>query len=152
MNLITKKLRDVTKEEFAEARDRICRETPKFNCRGCPFRHVACSTKDEDCWVNHKDLFSDKFLDQIIEVEASEILTKEEKEYLSAVIKPFRDKVTEIFKYNHPYLRQYNISIYYLDEGGSKKAVRLPDFPYETMYKGMGDDRPYTLEELGLLK
>ena len=30
MNLITKKLRDVTKEELAEARDRVCRKNTKI--------------------------------------------------------------------------------------------------------------------------
>ena len=138
---ITKKLRDVRYEELTN----YCRG--KIICPECFLRNVRCCTSN-DCWVYHKDLYSDKFLDQTIEVEAPDILTKEEKEYLSAVIKPFRNRVTEIFKYNHPYLRKHNISIYYLDEGGSNMVLRLPDFPYETMYKGMVAERPYKLEVL----
>lgn len=145
---VTKKLRDVTPEEYNEYSNRNC-NTKK--CKDCIFYQSNCSV-EERCggWIFNKDLYSDKFLDQTIEVEVHDILNKEEKEYLSAVIKPFRNRVTEIFKYNHPYLRKHNISIYYLDEGGSKMVVRLPDFPYETMYKGMVAERPYKLEELGL--
>lgn len=144
---ITKKLRDVTPEELKEWYRINCDN----HCDGCIFDNVyCCIINSNHQWVHHKDLYSDKFLDQTIEVEVPDILTKEEKEYLSAVIKPFRDRVTEIFKYNHPYIGKHNISIYYLDEGGSKMVVRLPDFPYETMYKGMVTERPYKLEELGL--
>ena len=146
---ITKKLRDVTPEEYRKWKDIYCC-IDKMKCLECPFYKVSCSLEATDSWIINKDVYSDKFLDQTIEIEIPDILTKEEKEYLSAVIKPFKDKVTEIFKYNHPYLRQYNISIYYLDEGGSKNAVSLPNFPYETIYKGMEDNRPYKLEELGL--
>lgn len=144
---ITKKLRDVTPEEFKEWNKENCSSEL---CPQCTFNYVICFTGGNRTWINNKDLYSDKFLNQTIEIEVGEILGKEEKEYLSAVIKPFRDRVTEIFKYNHPYIRKHNISIYYLDEGGSKMVVRLPDFPYETMYKGMVAERPYKLEELGL--
>lgn len=152
MNLITKKLRDVTKEELAEARDRVCRKAPKFNCRGCPFRYVTCSTEDEDCWVEHKDLFSDKFLDQIIEVEAPEILTKEEKEYLSAVIKPFRDRIISIAKITTNYNNREFILITYTETytETSARDFRLPDFPKDTMYKNMSNGIAYKPEELGL--
>lgn len=155
MNLITKKLRDVTKEELAEARDRVCRKTPKFNCRGCPFRYVTCSTKDEDCWVEHKDLYSDKFLDQTIEVEAPDILTKEEKEYLSAVIKPFRNQITHIAKVHWIEPERKCIEIEYREniiEDRMLVSLYFPYLPNDEMYKGMEDNRPYKLEELGLLK
>ena len=145
---ITKKLRDVTEKEYSKWKISNCNSD--IVCAKCPFYKVSCVDDSRDCWIFNKDMYSDKFLDQTIEVEVPDILTKEEKEYLSAVIKPFRNRVTEIFKYNHPYLRKHNISIYYLDEGGSNMVVRLPDFPYETMYKGMVAERPYTLEELGL--
>lgn len=146
---LTKKLRDVTYEEFIKWKHINC-NIGNLDCQECLFYRVSCGRNAKDSWVINKDMYNDKFLNQTIEIEVVEILGKEEKEYLSAVIKPFRDRVTEIFKYNHPYLRKHNISIYYLDEGGSKMVVRLPDFPYETMYKGMVAERPYKLEELGL--
>lgn len=145
---VTKKLRDVTKGEYSNWYK--CNNCANNTCKNCPLRFSTCGILSDNCWVINKDMYSDKFLDQTIEIEVPDVLDKEEKEYLSAVIKPFRDRVTEIVKYNHPYLRKQNISIYYLDEGDSKEVVRLPDFPYETMYKGMVVERPYKLKELGL--
>lgn len=59
-----KKLRDLTKEEFIN----FCAKYDK-DCLNCPFHNVHCNTFYEKCWVYHKDLYSDKFLDQEIEVE-----------------------------------------------------------------------------------
>ena len=71
------------------------------------------------------------------------ILEDEEREYLSAVIRPFRDKVTAICKVND--LESDYIVIYLEFEN-----VCLPDFPTGTMYKGMKKGHDYTIEELGL--
>ena len=61
-----KKLRDLTPEEWDKWKE-ICSYT---SCSECIFRYVSCIRSDrEECWVNHKDLYSDKFLDQEIEVE-----------------------------------------------------------------------------------
>ncbi len=139
---VTKKLRDVKPEELRNyCEGKICPE--------CFLKVVRCCTDSNTCWVYHKDLYSDKFLDQTIEVEVSDILNKEEKEYLSAVIKPFRDKVVEIVKYTNIYFKKDNISIYYKDESGNR-SMRFPEFECGTMYKGMALGRPYALEELGL--
>ena len=59
-----KKLRDLTPEEWNKWREKIC---PPTSCNKCIFNKVMCYT--EYCWVNNKDLYSDKFLDQEIEVE-----------------------------------------------------------------------------------
>ena len=142
---ITKKLRDVTPEEFNE----WCKGCKAGKCLKCLFRYIICDMYKGTNWTYHKDLYSDKFLDQTIEVEAPDILTKEEKEYLGAVIKPFRDKVVEIVKYTNIYFKKDNISIYYKDESGNK-SMRFPEFECGTMYKEMALGRPYKLEELGL--
>ena len=64
-----KKLRDLTPEEW-DKRKEICSYT---SCSECIFRYVSCIRSDrEECWVNHKDLYSDKFLDQEIEVVKDE--------------------------------------------------------------------------------
>lgn len=40
------------------------------NCFDCPFYNVDCLYgKDNKCRIDNKDLYSDKFLDQEIEVE-----------------------------------------------------------------------------------
>lgn len=77
------------------------------------------------------------------------ILNKAEREYLSAVIKPFRDEVKFINlpSYDCPNLTYTCIRMY--DNCGNK-IVRLPIFKRGTMYKGMKLDKNYTLEELGL--
>ena len=40
------------------------------NCFDCPFYRVSCLyDKDNKCWIDNKDLYSDKFLDQKIEIK-----------------------------------------------------------------------------------
>ena len=61
----TKKLRDLTPEEWNKWKQKNCN-----NCDKCIFRYVSCYNSYENCsWINNKDLYSDKFLDQEIEVE-----------------------------------------------------------------------------------
>ena len=72
------------------------------------------------------------------------ILDEKEKEYLSAVIKPFRDKVISISKKSANYGEFIDILI---DEA---EDIYLPYFKPGKMYQGMGVNREYTLEELGL--
>lgn len=73
------------------------------------------------------------------------ILDDKEKEYLSAVIKPY--KVSGIKKRqvdNEEHIYIYVIGKYYTD------VIILPYFKKGTMYKGMKLNKEYTLEELGL--
>ena len=79
------------------------------------------------------------------------ILTEEEKEYLSAVIKPFRDRVTVIIKHKCDYSQDeyLGIGVRYYNKAGVKE-ITLPIFEKDTMYKGMDSTMWYTLEELGL--
>lgn len=75
-----------------------------------------------------------------------QILDDAERRYLSAVIRPFKDRVGSICKtfytseYQHIYivLRDCDYNMY------------LPIFKKGTMYKGMEFGRSYSLEELGL--
>ena len=73
-----------------------------------------------------------------------EILDDKEKEYLSNVIRPFRDKVEYIIKFD--LLPEEYISICLPEH----ETTDLPCFKRGTMYKGMEIDKEYTLEELGL--
>lgn len=75
------------------------------------------------------------------------ILTDKEKAYLSAVIKPFREKVKCINKTYQDIINQITyIRIDMLNED----FASFPSFERETMYKGMEIEKGYTLEELGL--
>lgn len=143
---IAKKLRDVTYEEW--------QNWQKYNCKGerctkCIFKCVSCLTREYMSWIDNKEIFSDKFLDQTIEVEVPDILNKEEKEYLSAVIKPFRDRVDYIEKVVLPNTNEKFIKIGY-SEGKIGYSMSFPYLPNDEMYKGMKGNRPYKLEELGL--
>ena len=78
------------------------------------------------------------------------ILDDKEKEYLSAVIKPFRDDVISIKKYNNGYSNYSCIVIEVKPFGIPKEFIDLPSFRSGTMYNGLEDNREYTLGELGL--
>ena len=82
-----------------------------------------------------------------------DILDEKEKEYLSAVIRPFRDRVIYIKKIDM-YSGWTKVGEYILGELGNEDDVvdtfTLPYFPEGSMYKGMETDKKYTLEELGL--
>lgn len=79
--------------------------------------------------------------------EVKDILDSGEKEYLSNVIKPFRDSVINIKKFENYRDRQKEyITIYIKNDF----AINLPNFEKNTMYKNMEINKAYTLEELGL--
>ena len=80
--------------------------------------------------------------------EEHQILDKEEKEYLSAVIKPFRDRVTCVSK--NKYNEHYAYLVIAYRETDYVQCIYFPFFKSSTMYKGMMLERYYTLEELGL--
>lgn len=73
-----------------------------------------------------------------------EILDETEKEYLKAVIRPFRDKVKRIIK-EECKNKQY-IAIDIKDDS----SIDLPVFDKDTMYKNMKAGYTYSLEKLGL--
>ena len=91
-----------------------------------------------DCWEEYKE----------------PVLDEKEKEYLSAVIKPFRDRVIYIkkiymyFGYRKDY--EYIFGELGCNEYNVVDIFALPYFPKGNMYKGMETDKKYTLEELGL--
>ena len=78
------------------------------------------------------------------------ILDEKEKEYLSAVIKPFRDKVISIANYYEESIDNNFIEIEVKNYCNENQYVSLPFFKKGTMYKVMEENKKYTLEELGL--
>ena len=60
-----KKLRDLTEEEYKKWKRQNC---GNLSCEDCVFIKAKCNTNSIGCWVNHKDIYSDKFLNQEIEV------------------------------------------------------------------------------------
>lgn len=65
------KLRDLTAKQYKTFVDSKCgNQIVGIGCIDCPFYHVSCLYgKDNKCWIDNKDLYSDKFLDQEIEID-----------------------------------------------------------------------------------
>ena len=104
-----------------------------INCGNCIFIGVgACCAVNARNWLNSECKQS--------------ILTEEEKAYLSAVIKPFRDVVRCIKKLNDDEWAEEYICIC-IEQSSS---TNLPRFAEGMAYKNMENGREYTLEELGL--
>lgn len=62
-----KKLRDITPEEFDKWQRKNC---DCIDCRKCLFANAVCyNSAFDNSWINHKEIYSDKFLNQEIEVE-----------------------------------------------------------------------------------
>ena len=72
-----------------------------------------------------------------------QILDDVERKYLSAVIRPFRNRMQSISK-------ERNGSCEWLHFTLSNDSVDLPYFKPCKMYKGMTPGRKYSLDELGL--
>ena len=108
-----------------------CRET---TCNHCAFFTIKSCVYEREKWL--------------ISEYTEPILDEAEKEYLSAVIKPFRKKVKHIVKINlcsSPEEQFIKIVI------GNLDFMNFPNFNKNTgMYKGMVTNKEYTLEELGL--
>lgn len=101
-----------------------------------------------DEYIN-KDLYSNKFLNQEIALE--DTLTKEEKEYLKAVIEPFKDRIQYITCCSNIFLdgfKMRNIEICVLEHVTHLCYYELPTI--KGFFEGMELDKEYTLEELEL--
>lgn len=144
--IIKKKIRDITKEEFEIWKNYNCK-TYDLHCTGCPFRASECGFVGlRFPWYENKEMFSDKFLDQEINIATPEILDDVEKKYLSDIIKPFRKRVDYIKKMSDPFGSDKEYIFIKLDED----SFVLPYFKTGTMYQGMELERAYTLKELRL--
>lgn len=101
--------------------------------------------KLENLGVSYKDIVKiERPIQYETIYETKEILDDKEKEYLSHVIRPFRDKITCITKNGD--LRYEWIYINFK----SWDIITFPYFKKDKMYKNMEIDKEYTLEELGL--
>lgn len=139
------KLRDMTKEQWDNFLSKCY-----MNCDTCPFSNARCQKSESIVsWFNNKDLFSNKFLDQEVLIEEPDTLDEAEKEYLRAVIKPFRDRVIYIkkVKCTNQYFISIKINSKIVDSG--EEYIMLPFFQ-NAMYIGMKSDKEYTLKDLDL--
>ena len=89
-----------------------------------------------------------KWLDA--EHEEKPVLDDAEKQYLSAVIKPFRKYVISLRLQDVGVTSNQRVTVFYNDYVFGRSSFALPTFKQGTMYKGMEVGRRYTLDELGL--
>ena len=99
--------------------------------------HTFCG----DC----KELFFKWLLSEYKEPVLDEV----EKAYLSAVIKPYKNRVISITKVKDAYETKRFIRIVIKGNDG-REEICLPWFKGNTMYNGMKVDKQCTLQELGL--
>ena len=107
-----------------------------IGCSKClRYRTIDCDTDKLQKWANSE--------------YREPILTEEEKEYLSSVIKPFRKFVVYIEKIK--YIDGWEKIIFYsLNLKSWECMTNLPPFQSGTRFKGMKLNKQYKLEELGL--
>lgn len=100
-----------------------------------------------DCAHTHCENCQENFFKWLLSEYKGQILDETEREYLSAVIKPFRNRVKYIVKtYGVSEARQFIRIVI-----GNLDFINLPTFNKNTgMYRGMEVDKLYSLEELGL--
>lgn len=84
-------------------------------------------------------------LEAEVQILEEDILTDKEREYLSAVIRPFRDRV-EFIKKVCSFGDEYYIEVSLIN----CECFELPYFKGNTMYENMEADKDYTLEDLDL--
>lgn len=109
---------------------------------------IVSYSKDNQNWIRNYYLL-ENLLIGYTEIIKKPILDDIERRYLSNIIKPFRDRVVSIIKYDD-YDRCEYIVIKYRNINGYTGRMYFPAFEKDTMYKGMKANKKYTLEELGL--
>lgn len=145
----TIKLRDLTKEQFVAWCRENCPHQSYMNTRmdcneKCPFAHVLCNERDENCWIYNKEDFSDKFLDQTIEIEVPDLLTEEEKSLLKQLVKLSAHRITGI-EFDE---EENDICVGFMVAGLLEDNEKF-DFK-KGLFKGVEMGKLYSLSYLGL--
>lgn len=95
--------------------------------------------------------YNDTFwTEDMLEKAPKPILDDTEKSYLSAVIRPFRDRIQHIVKFSYFDSTEFLAFILKDATGSYDENMCLPSFKKRTMYRGMEKDKMYTLKELDL--
>ena len=113
----------------------------RLDCQICKMREECKEVKSGFCFSNPCSACREDNIEWLL--SEAQILDDAEKEYLKAVIKPFRDKVKCILKCSNS---GEWIAIKIIND----TTINFPYFEKGTMYQGMELNRKYTLEELGL--
>ena len=124
-------------------RNELSKDLDTLDCQICALR------KKGNCKLgDHCDECRAENIKWLCSEYKEPILDDEEREYLSAVIKPFRKDVEYIVKL--PKFEWIQEEIYIHIGRSWRGNIELPTFKKGAMYKGMEINKRYTLEELGL--
>lgn len=129
-------------EKYEKEISQLVNEGNSFSCSIA----IAAGISNGSCFRCKCSDCQKKCLDWMYQEYKEPILDDVEKEYLSAVIKPFRKKISYIRKSKDPRKGKNYIKIEFCDGD----SMFFPNLSNDEMYKGMKLDRKYTLEELGL--
>ena len=100
------------------------------------------------CQIKVEKYATDAILDWMAKPFKGPILNNTEREYLAAVIRPFKEDVCTVCK---KYIQSCSgLSYEYIVVKLSSERWGFPKFVEGTMYKSMELDKEYSLEELGL--
>lgn len=141
MEQVTKMLGvDLEQEFYVKGRS----EKYKFNKNGLYF-----FDEDRQTWLIDFSLM--RILNGQYEIIERPILDEVEREYLDAVVKPFRNKVISITKLDSEEMNGYEyICIEHREVCNERYFISLPCFKKGTIYKGMETDKAYSMEDMGL--
>ncbi len=145
-----KKLRDLTKEEYTNWYYEECM-TMKVGCSNCPFKSVSCDPQDDDCWINHKELYSDKYYEQVIRIKDKKPKLTESEKIILKNLEPSlnfkyiaRDKDDILFVYKEKPYKNYNCWRCINNLG---KCVQLP-FKNLFQFIRWEDENAYLIDDL----
>lgn len=131
---------DLEQEFYVKGRS----EKYKFNKNG-----LYLFDEDRQTWLTDFSLM--RVLNGQYEIIERPILDEAEREYLDAVVKPFRNKVISITKLDSEEMNGYEyICIEHREVCNERYFINLPCFKKGTIYKGMETDKAYSMEDMGL--
>ena len=110
---------------------------------------ILSYSKENQNWTRTYGLL-EKLLTGKVKIIKKPILDETEREYLSAVIKPFRNRVKYITKFRGVFDNEFIEIGHVMDNEAELYYIELPLFKKGTMYKGMEIKKEYTLDDLGL--
>lgn len=144
MKIVFNNLND---KKFKEMKDYICKK--QKNCKRCIFNGTHCGLYANDI-ATYRKMLDDKILNKEFKIKDEILLNDKEKEYLKAVIKPFRNRVIYIEKINVISFQYIKIVVEALSENSFCDIICLPKFKTGSQYKFLKLDIQYGLEDLGL--
>lgn len=135
------KLKDMTIEDMRVFDEKVCGE---LNCSECPFNRVSCN--NDNCWVRHKELYSDDFLNQEIDLPLYSLLTEKDKTFLLDKIRELDYDIIGVIK------TRFDMIEIHIKYGTCNQTFRIqyPPFKNNYMFRNLEKGKLYSLKELGI--